>query len=982
MKHSGLLVVLCMFAALAVAAKSPIQRRAESAEARHWADSVYRQLTERQRVAQLFCPKVVPTHGAQSKAVIKRLVDDYGVGGLLFTESTVAQAAEMANYAQSVARVPLLMTLDGEWGVAMRMRKMPKFPHNMAVGAMPDTHLAAEYGREVARECRQLGINVNFAPVADVNSNPANPVIGYRSFGEDPQAVSRFVNAYSLGLEEGGVQAVAKHFPGHGDTDTDSHKALPTVNRTMQQLEDVELFPFRHFNGSAVMTGHIAVPAIDATGTPASLSEKTYKLLHKNLGFKGLVYTDALSMKGAKAPDGQNNCVAALRAGADVVLSGNTEKDIEAVMSAINKGKLSRKSIEERVKRVLAYKYALTGGHKPQADAQAATAAGSVDKANDLIQLMANQSVTVLNNNGALPLSAHNSTAIVNLGASAGNDFADMCRRYADVDVYAAPEGVLTAATIKKIKGHKRVVAAIYNDKAATVATFAKLKTIPGVVAVFMVNPYKAAKFVPLGNDMGATVIAYDDIPAAQRAAAMAVYGGVATVGKLPVNIKGLGTIGQGVELPKTRLGYATPAQKGLRASMTDSIDSLVNSLIDRGGMPGCQVLVAKGGDIVLSKNYGRLTAGGSPVTDETVYDLASVSKALGTLPGIMTAYDRGLIDIDAPASKYIPGLRAGAKENITVRQLLYHESGMPASLNMFNIMVDTTSYKGKLITPRPDKLHTIKIQKGAYGHKNGRLRRDITSPRRTADFDVEAARGIWVGKATMDTIMGRIYNIPLREKPTYNYSCLNFCLLMDAEQRVTGKNHRDWVRETVWEPLDLKSVMYRPAENGKTVFNVAPTENDTYLRRQTVRGYVHDETAAFSGGIQGNAGLFGNATDLARICQMWLNGGVYGDRRILSEETVRLFTTDKSPTCRRGLGFDKPDVNDLPNSPTCDEADASAFGHLGFTGTVFWVDPRNELIFIFLTNRVNPTRDTPVFNWSGIRPRLFQQVYKALPEQ
>ena len=968
-------------------AKSLISQAANSPAAKRWADSVYSTLSERQRVAQLVCAKVVPTRGSESRAVIKRLADE-GVGGLLFTEGNIDQFAQMANLAQTESRVPMLMTLDGEWGLAMRVSKTPKFPHNMALGAIADHRLLYDYGREVARQCRLMGINVNFAPVADVNSNAANPVIGYRSFGQDPKRVSAAVNAYTAGLEDGGVQAVAKHFPGHGDTDADSHKQLPSVNSTRKQLDRVELYPFKHYDGSAVMTAHIAVPAIDPTGTPMSLSEKGYKLLRKDMDFDGLAYTDALGMKGAVAPGNMNNSVAALKAGADVLLAPvNATGAIDAVMSAIDKGTLSRKIIEERCKRVLRYKYALTHGQKPMAQ----TDADLEDELNSphadaLNRRLASDAITVLQNNGnTLPLSVSPdaSVAIVNLGAGA-NQFTRTCRRYANVDVYTAADGTLTAAQLKAIKSHRTIVLAVYNNKAATVGTFNRLKDRPGAVAVFMTDPYKSAKFLPLPSTMGAVVMAYDNLPYTRQYAAEALYGGITTVGTMPVNVDGLGTIGQGVTIVKSRLGFSTPEAKGMRASLTDSIDSLCNTLIERGGMPGCQVLVAKGGDIVVDKNYGHLTKGGPAVNSRTVYDLASVSKALGTLPGVMLAYDQGLIDLDAPVARYVPGMDRDDKRDITVRQLLYHESGMPASLNMFTTMIDTASYRpDALMTSKRDKTHTIQIMKGSYGHRNGKLRSDITSRTRTRAFPVQAARNLYVGQATVDTIMGRIYSQPLRQDKSYNYSCLNFCLLMDAEQRVTGKNHRDYVRENIWLPLGATSVSYRPADSGATTFNVAPTETDTYLRRQTLQGFVHDELAAFSGGIQGNAGLFANAYDLAKICQMWLNGGVYGDQRILSEETVQLFTTDKSPTCRRGLGFDKPDTERPEWSPTCDEADPSVFGHLGFTGTVFWVDPKNELIFIFLTNRVNPTRDTPVFNRSNIRANLFRQVYKSLqPEQ
>jgi CubicO group peptidase (beta-lactamase class C family) len=362
----------------------------------------------------------------------------------------------------------------------------------------------------------------------------------------------------------------------------------------------------------------------------------------------------------------------------------------------------------------------------------------------------------------------------------------------------------------------------------------------------------------------------------------------------------------------------------------------------------------------------------------KTASRVASVSKATGTLPGVMLAYDKGLFSLDDFASKHIPGLRETDKDSITIQQLLYHESGMPASLNMFNLMMDSTTYEGKLITRRKDAEHTIKIENRAYGHKDAKLRKDITSYTHSEKFNIEASKGLYVSQETFDTIMANIYNAKLRPTNKYNYSCLNFCLLMDMEQRVTGVPHNDWVEKNIYAPLGAYHTMYRPLSKwGLSV--VAPTENDTYLRRQTVHGYVHDETANFSGGVQGNAGLFSNANDLAKLCQMWLNGGKYGGQQILSPETVKLFTTSKSPTCRRGLGFDKPDMSNPDNSPTTELATASTFGHLGFTGTVFWVDPENELIFIFLCNRVVPTRNNKAFSELNIRPALFEMVYQEM---
>ena len=486
-------------------------------------------------------------------------------------------------------------------------------------------------------------------------------------------------------------------------------------------------------------------------------------------------------------------------------------------------------------------------------------------------------------------------------------------------------------------------------------------------------------KFASSLTNAHTLVLAYDDTPYTREYAAQALFGGIDVNGKLPVNLKHIAPMGTGVSLKKNRLGYSSPALAGLNPDLERRIDSLVKVGLQTKAFPGCQVLIAKDGNIVVDKSYGTLDfVSGQKVNFETIYDLASVSKAIGTLPGVMLAYDKNLFDIDAFASTYIPGLRNTDKDSITVRELLYHESGMPASLNMFNLMMDSTTYTGKLINRRRNDIYTIKIENNAYGHKDARLRRDITSNVKTREFEIKAAEGLYVSKATFDTIMSHIYNAKLRPSKKLNYSCLNFCLLMDMEQRVTSVNHDQWVEQNFFAPLGSYHIGYRPL-NRWNKSNIAPTETDNYLRRQTVHGYVHDETANFSGGVQGNAGLFSNANDLAKLCQMWLNGGEYGGRRYLSQETVDLFTKSKSPTCRRGLGFDKPDVNNPDRSPTTSLASPATYGHLGFTGTVFWVDPDNRLIYIFLCNRVNPSRNNRAFSELNIRPALFEAVYDAM---
>lgn len=970
----------------AVAVRPNLVSRGETRACERWVDSVYDSLDERQRVAQLFCPKIDPRR-ADARQAARRYVDN-GVGGLLFSEGSIEQYAALTDYAQEISEVPLLMTFDGEWGLSMRIAGTPRFPRNMGLGAVQDERLLYQYGREMARECKLMGIQVNFAPVLDVNSNPSNPVIGQRSFGEDASDVARLGVAYAQGLEDGGVQAVAKHFPGHGDTNTDSHKMFTQVGHSRETLDMVDLVPFRAYTDagcSGVMVGHLSVPAIDASGTPASLSEKiTTGLLRDRLGFEGLVYTDALDMKGAQVA-GKNNCVMAVQAGADVLLSGrNTVSDIDAVLAAVKAGKINASTVEKSCKRVLRYKYLLGLNRRPVigSDMESLKAAINSPQADRVNRLVSAATMTLLRNeDNILPLGNLDKTsvAVVSIGASADNEFAELCSRYARIERFSITENRhLTAATAARIKKNDVVIAAVFTDKPWAREAAAMLRGTQGLVEVFFVNPYRMARFsTALGSAKG-VLLAYDDTPLTREYAAQAVFGGINVDGKLPVAVKGLFDKGDGLRMRKTRLGYTVPEAKGLRASLTDSIDSIVGVGLRTGAFPGCQVLVARGGDVVLSRSYGHTTEGGPAVTPSTVYDLASVSKALGTLPGVMKAYDMGLFQLGDRASKYIPGLRKTDKANVTVQQLLYHESGIRPSLAVHDAMFDPDSYSGKLITGRKDEQHPIFIQAGAYGDKDARLRTDITSPVCRKGFEIEAAKGLYVGQATIDTLMQRIYTSTLRPNKKYAYSCLNFCLLMDMEQRLTGTSHDVFVTDSVWAPLGAYTACYRPM--GKhDPDKIAPTENDTFLRRQTVHGYVHDETASMLGGVSGNAGVFACADDLAKICQMWLNRGTYGDRRILSEATVDLFTRSKSPTCRRGLGFDKPDMEHPEWSPTCDEANASVYGHLGFTGTVFWVDPDEELIFIFLTNRVNPTRDNKAFNELNIRPELFRQVYKSI---
>ncbi|MCH5347523.1 MAG: serine hydrolase, partial [Muribaculaceae bacterium] len=581
------------------------------------------------------------------------------------------------------------------------------------------------------------------------------------------------------------------------------------------------------------------------------------------------------------------------------------------------------------------------------------------------------------NDANLLPIRGLNSSkiAVVSLGADKGNEFAKYCGMYAPVVEVSAPKGTLTTAQYQEIADADVVIVGVFNDSAETRATFSRLAERKGIVPVFFINKlYNLSKFAPAITKCPTLVLAYDDSPVIRETAAQAIFGGVAMTGRVPVNIKDVAAMGDGVNIAKSRLGYTTAAAAGL-GNIQAIIDSIARESIAERAVPGCQILIAKRGDVVVNSSYGYTDfVNHIPVTDETIYDLASVSKATGTLSGIMKAFDEGLIKLDERASTYIPGLRGTDKETLTIRELLYHETGMPPSLNMYDLMMDPSTFSGPIMRSKQDNVYSIKIEDGLYGNSQAKMRRDIFSPAATPELDVEMARGMYVGDVTFDTIMNHIYHAKLAPTKAHVYSCLNFCLLMDAEQNATEVPHEEWVATEVFGPLGMYRVGYRPTE-WYSLDKIAPTEQDNYLRRQLVHGYVHDELAAFSGGIQGNAGLFGNANDLAKLMQMWLNGGSYGGEQILSGETVDVFTNSPSKTCRRGLGFDMWTIQ--PDGTTVNGAPVDTYGHTGFTGTAFWVDPDNDIIFIYLSNRVNPTRNNKAFARLSPRNQMMKALYK-----
>ena len=986
-------VILFLMCANCIAAqhhhRSALLERADAQAMNQWVEEKFNAMSEREKVAQLVILTVAPTDNAATRKLLSHYAEEMGIGGLLFSEGTSEETTRLINYSQSLAKVPLMITIDGEWGVAMRMGDAPKFPRNMVLGAITDDRLLYDYGKEVARQCHLMGIHVNFAPVLDVNDNPMNPVIGTRSFGEVPERVASMGIAFARGMEDNGVLTTAKHFPGHGSTSTDSHKTLPKISKSLREMNMCELLPFRHYAEaglSGIMVGHLAAAKVDASGLPASLSPSTAKLLGQ-IGFTGLVFTDALEMSGANTSG--SIAVKALRAGNDVLLTlPNAEKEIDNVLKAVADGKLPARLIEEKCKKMLRYKYALgLASATPCNELNVSQQLNNAEPTTLLNRLWAAAITVVKNKSHELPIKHLDKSriAVVTLGDKQGTNtmFQRRCAMYAATSRFSYTVGDNLRQLEEKLRqgNFNKVIVAVHSDASAYCFALASMvNNFENITAAMFINPYKIQKYAYSAKYCKALVVAYDADKRAQDYAAQTIFGGNAARGMLPVTIENVAKAGTGITFAANRLGYASPEEVGMNSIMLSRIDSIAQQGLKQKAFSGLQVLVARHGKVVCNSSYGYtdFSQNRRPVDENTMFDLASVSKATGTLAAIMKCYDQGHLKLSDKASQYIDPLRGTDKEDITIEQLLFHETGMPATLNMYYVMSDRNSYRGPLLTKRRTRKNSIKIHNTLYGNRTARMRSDLVSSSQSDLYTVPVARNLFGTEAMADTVMSRIYRAKLRKNKNYLYSCLNFCLLGDVHKHITNQSLGSYLNHHFYAPLGAAHTAYCPAQQFD-VDGIAATEYDRFLRKQTLKGYVHDELAAFLGGEAGNAGLFSTAGDLAKICQMWLNQGTYGGIRFLKPSTVQTFLETSSPNSRRGLGFDRPDTKNSRLSPCCKAAPQSVVGHTGFTGTCFWVDKENDLIYIFLSNRVHPSRDNKAFKTLNARKTIQSIVYQSI---
>ena len=957
---------------------------ADSQACKDWVETRLEEMTLKEKIGQLFIHTVALQDTEVNRKNIRDAVKEYKIGGLLFSGGKLDTQVKLTNYAQELAEIPVMITFDGEWGLAMRLKEIPAFPRNRVLGAIQDDELLYEYGKEVAKQCREIGVHVNFAPVADVDNNPLNPVINTRSFGGDPRNVARKVVAYSRGLEEGGVLSVSKHFPGHGDTNVDSHKALPVLKFSRERMDSIEMYPFRKAVDAGlggVMVGHLEVPALSKK--LASLSPDIIRILQNEFGFKGLVFTDALEMKGVS--NNANVCAQALLAGNDMVLAPrNLKREMDAVMAMIRSGQLTEEQITQKCRKVLTFKYAL-GLYEPQH-----IQLSGLDKRlnhpgfQDLMGRLEKAAVTVVSNDGGvLPMEMDlKNVAILQIGKNPqGNAFHTRMKNYMQVDrIVAHPDSLTTLS--KRLSKYDKVIVAIHTEKYAAYQTMLNtLATKKPLVYVYFTPLNRIYNKGVNWRKAAAVVMGHSTSLEVQNFVADVLVGKEQATGVLPVEVKDYRKPGESISVGLKETKVYQAADHGMDASVLAKIDAIAEEGIRAKAYPGCQVLILKDGIPVYDKCFGTFTYGDTlKVAPEHIYDIASLTKTTGTLLALMKLYDEGKFGLTDPISKYVPAMKGSKKARITIEDLLYHQSGLPGSYPFYRDAVDDSSFVGAFFKAVPDATHHLRVDRKLYVVDRFNYKKEYVSTEPSENYPLQIADSLYVSPDFRKYMLELIASdkVLLRDR-RYRYSCLNFVLLKEMVEELAGMPMDEYLEKEFYAPMGMTHTLYNPLHRFPSK-QIVPTVQKDYLRgRKELRGYVHDEIAAFMGGVSGNAGLFSNARDVAKVYQMLIDGGQFEGKRYLSLETCQLFMNRKSRISRRTLGFDRPDP--MPDKGPCaNEAPKEVVGHTGFTGTCAWADAKNGLVFVFISNRIYPRPfDHKQLMNLKIRPRIQQLMYQAM---
>lgn len=945
----------------------------------HWVDSIMNKLSLEEKIAQLFMIQAYSNKNADYNESLLKTVEEKRVGGIIFMQGSPTNQAQLSNSLQSKSRIPLLMAIDAENGLSFRLDSTINYPNMISLGAIEDDTLIYKMGLEIGKQLRLLGLNMNLAPVSDININPENPVISYRSFGEDKIKVAKKAWLYAQGMQDAGVIATAKHFPGHGDTKLDSHFSLPIINKTKNQLDSTEFYPFKYLINkgiSAIMTGHLHLSAYDnKLKLPATLSYNiTTRKLKEELGFRGLIITDAMNMKGlGNSNKSGENAVMALKAGNDIIeIIPKLDDALKAVKNAVNSGNLSIAEIDEKCRKILLAKYWISLQHKNENKTNNIQQTLNENNFKLTQSLLFEKSLTVLKNqNDIIPLKELDKLKIasVTFGEDEKNPFQVMLAKYTEIANYTINSNTSNEESLQilaQLSRYNLVIFGITETKLwpsrrygiTDQQIFISEKLIDSgqkIIAAYFGNPY-SLKFFPSINKAESLIISYQDDKIVQELTAQLIFGAIGANGKLPVSISTEYPLNSGLEInPIGRLKYTIPEESGINSKYLNfKIDSLVQLGISKKAFPGCQVLISVNGKIILEKSFGYHTyENKTEVTNNTLYDLASITKISGALPVLMKLYDEKAISLNKPIVNIFPEFEKTDKSSITLKEILTHTSRLQAGI--------------------PIWLESL---------KTGKIRQGIFNSFPTEKFSTRVSSNLYLDNSFKSEIIAEIAKSKLRTKTEFHYSDPGFAILPTLIERVTSQNFIEKLDKEFIKPLGATTLCYNPYK----VFQldrIAPSEFDQKFRKELIHGYVHDEMAAMQGGISGNAGLFGTANDLAKLMQMYLQKGYYGGMNYISEQTIHEFTKNNysDSNVNRALGFDKqkPISQLRDNSLPVAAVGKDSYGHTGFTGTFVWNDPKYNLIFIFLSNRIYPNRNNVELSNLNIRSEMQKEIYKSL---
>ena len=936
----------------------------DNIDQKKWVDSIYNKLNIDEKIGQLFTVWVATKYGDDEIKHISKLVKDHHLGGLIFSLGNIEDQAKAINKFQKISKVPLLISMDAEWGMGMRLDDAFSFPYNMTLGAIKNDSLVYNVGKRIGYHAKRLGVHINFAPVVDINTNPRNPIIGSRSFGEDKFNVTSKALNYLKGMHEYGIMGAAKHFPGHGDTETDSHKTLPTISFTKERINDIELYPFKKLienNLDGIMTAHLNIPNLDKKEI-STLSKKVINnLLVNDLGFQGLVITDALDMKAiVDFSKGDYPDITALNAGNDLLLMPtDIAKSIKEIKKAYQRKKISPKRLESAVKKILyaKYKSGLNNLMPIEIDNIVNDLNQDIDFA--LLDRLAEESITLVKNeanNLPFNISDNQSIGYISFGDDSYNTFLNYMNKYAKVDHI---NKIKSDSLKDKAKSYDKIVIGLHKtDKSPfgeykftmdEISFINDIKKETNLTIVVFSKPYSMLDIDIDGIE--SVLIAYQNSKVFQSKAAQALFGGIDVKGVLPVTINKKIPVNTSIQLKKKKiLSFQHYLNKNFDSSRLKEIDSIINFAINNRMTPGAQLLIAKEGSVIYQKSYGFHTYDKSrKVKSSDIYDLASLTKILVSVPLIIKEFESNHLDLDTELRELFPDLELFDKKDLKLDEILSHYGRLTPWIPFYKETLDSVSKKQL-------KQHY-----------------SIT---KTKKFNVEVRKGLFM-KDWNDTIFKRIINSPLLEKKEYKYSDLPYYLIKKYLEEKYYSSIEYLIKNYIFSKIGANTLSYNPHFN-KDINIIVPSENDNYFRNGILKGFVHDMGAAMQGGIGGHAGLFGNSLDVAKVMQLYLQQGKYGNVKFFSSKVFDEF--NKCHFCadnvRRGIGFDKPELED-DSIITCDCVSKNSFGHSGFTGTYAWADPESQIVYVFLSNRTYPSMENRQLIDNNIRTDIKKIVFK-----